>query len=171
MSSFCGWFFAVLTGILSGTAINILVEKVSKRNIEKQLVENLIFEVNYNTKKMDTFLEEMNRYKDAVNGDYVQRYFGYFDLSKILNNIAYNMLGTGLLYKYLKHDDVELLLNFLYEFSLNGQNYINNRITWIKSNISKEDVKQNALQDILFWENKFRANKKMLQQIESNLRI
>lgn len=174
MSSFFVWFLAILTGILSGTVINILVEKINKRNIEKELVKNLIFEVNYNMKKMDTFIEEIDRYKDSVTGDYTHRYFGYFDLSKILYNVAYNMLGTGLLYKYLNHDDVEKLLNFLSEFSSNGQNFINNEIAWVKTSISqeqkpKEDVKQVALQNILFWGNKFKEKKKMLHQIKDIL--
>ena|SRR2546428_20644 len=158
--------FGVFLGVLAGTAVTLLTQWVLQRRAETQQLKNLEFEFELNIKKIESWLEEMTRYRNAVNGDALATYYGYFDLSRFVYPTANHMFLSGLLYKYLDHDDIGKLLVITSEFSLFGENYLNNQITQHKANF----VKAKAVQDVDFWERKFKDHRKSLEEILKKLK-
>ena len=153
--------FGVFLGVLAGAAVTLLVQWVVERRKEKQKVKNLKFELEFDIRKIDKFLDEITRYRNAVNGETLDTYAGYFDLSRIICVTANDMFLSGLLYKYLSHDDIGKLQVIFSEFSINGENYINNQISQNKANFDKKK----AVMDVDFWEKKFKEHKQTLQDI------
>lgn len=157
--------FGVFLGVLAGTAVTLLTQWIIQRRRESQKLKNLKFEFELNIKKIDRWLEEITAYRNAVNGDTLHMYAGYFDLSRFVSVTANDMFLTGLLYRYLDHDDIGNLQVLFSEFSLYGENYLNNQIAQNKANFNKAK----AVQDVNFWEKKFKDHKKTLEQILKKL--
>lgn len=157
--------FGVFLGVLAGTAVTLLTQWIIQRRREGQKLKNLKFEFELNIKKIDRWLKEITAYRNAVNGDTLHMYAGYFDLSRFVSVTANDMFLTGLLYRYLDHDDIGNLQVLFSEFSLYGENYLNNQIALNKANFNKAK----AVQDVNFWEKKFEDHKKTLEQILKKL--
>ena len=118
--------FGVFLGVLAGTAVTILVTLCFDRRAKTQQTQNLKFELELNVAKIDTWLAELERYRDAVNGDSLHQWFGYFDLGKVVSVTANAMLASGLLYKKLDKDDIAALQELVCELSLPGEQCMNN---------------------------------------------
>ena len=115
-------------------------------------------------------MEELEKYRNKVNGDALEDYFGYFALSKILNSTINQAFAVGLIYKLFKDEDIRQLQDFLTEFTINGENYINGQINNKKElfrNLNlRPGVKRMIIGDIDFWENKFNIYKNFLTNLE-----
>ncbi|NCO31686.1 hypothetical protein GW891_02525 [bacterium] len=168
--TFWNVFFGVFSGIIAGVIINLTVVSIIKRNSQKQSIDNLKFEIDYNIKKINEFLEELNNYRNKNNADNINNYFGYFSLSKVILTTAIQMFNNGLIYKFLNHDFVEKLQNFSIDFSLGSENFMNNQIKYNQSNYSLPDIKKIVNDQITFWENKFKENRKNLEEIKNELK-
>jgi len=168
--TFWNMFFGVFSGIIAGVIINLTVVSIIKRNSQKQSIDNLKFEIDYNIKKINEFLEELNNYRNKNNADNINNYFGYFSLSKVILTTAIQMFNNGLIYKFLNHDFVEKLQNFSIDFSLGSENFMNNQIKYNQSNYSLPDIKKIVNDQITFWENKFKENRKNLEEIKNELK-
>ena len=151
----------VFLGVLAGTAVTILVQKFFDHESKKQKERNLKFEFEFNIKKIDHFLEEITKYRNAVNGDNLTEYFGYFDLSRVISVTANSMFLDGSLYNLLDHEDIGKLQVFFSEFSLNGENYMNNQLIQHRNNFDKKK----AVNDVNFWEEKFKSSKKTIEEV------
>lgn len=167
--SFFNVFWGVFSGIVAGVIINLVIIAVRERIVRGKLIKNLKFEIDFNIKKIDSFLEELNKYRNKANGDSLYNYFGYFNLSKVISTTANQMFTSGLIYKYLNHEDIAILQNFFSDFSYGIEEYMNNQIKYNTANHSKPGVKQLTISDIDFWEKKFKDNKKVLQQVKTSL--
>lgn len=157
--------FGVFLGVIAGTAVTLLTQWVMKKTAEKQKVRNLRFEFDLNIKKIDVWLEELTKYRNAVNGDSVQTYAGYFDLSRVVYFTANEMFQSGLLYKHLNHDEIGKLQVIFTELSLFGENYLNQQIANNKANQNK----QQAVFNIDFWEKKFKEHKTTFAELLKKL--
>ena len=91
--------FSVFLGVLAGTAVTILTQLYSARRAQTQQTQNLKFELELNVAKIDTWLAELEKYRNAVNGDSLHQWFGYFDLGKVVSVTANAMFASGLLYR------------------------------------------------------------------------
>jgi hypothetical protein len=158
--------FGVFLGVLAGTAVTLLTQWILQKRSEAQTLKNLQFETELNIKKIDSWLEEITRYRNAVNGDALATYYGYFDLSRFIYPTANAMFLSGLLYKYLDHDGIGKLQVITAEFSSFGENYLNNQITQNKANF----IKTKAVQEVDFWEKRFKDHRKSLEEILGKLR-
>ena len=167
--------FGILVGILVGTAINLRVEQYRQKSNEQQMIANFIFELNFNIKKIDTWMEEISNYRNAVTYDELEQYYGYFDLTNVISVTANQLFVTGNLYKYLDHGDIGELQVIFAEFSPNGADQISKQIAQNKANYVaaltperaalKEDYKTVALGDVDYWERKFKKHRKTLSDI------
>lgn len=166
--------FGVFLGVIAGIAITMITQWVSERVKESQKVKNLKFEFELNVKKINKWLEEINEYRNAVNGDALNNYSGYFDLSRFVTVTASNMFLSGLLYKYLDHDAIGKLQVIYSEFSLAWENILNNQVTQNKTKAAGDMTawpqhKSKVVADVNFWENKFKEHKKTLEDILKKL--
>lgn len=158
--------FGVFLGVIAGTFVVILVQKFTVWRQKEQKVKNLKFELNLNIKKIDEFLEKLTNYRNKTNSDNLVDFFDYFDLSRVIWITTTNMFYSGLLYKYLKYEDIGKLQVMISEFSLYWENIINGQVEQNKKNLDK----QKTIKDIDFWENKFKRHKKSLNEILGKLK-
>jgi len=168
--TFWNVFFGVFLGIVAGVIINLVVVSIIKNNSEKRLINNLKFEIEYNIKKIDKFLEKLINYRNMTNADNLNNYFDYYNLSKVIFTTANQMFNNGLIYKYLNYESIEKLQNFSIDFSLGSENFMNNQIKYNQSNYNSPDIKKIVNDQITFWENKFKENKKNLEEIKNKLK-
>ena len=166
----------VALGVVSGTAVTILAHRFQERRSEKRQVQNLGFELRLNVKKIDGWLEELARYRNAVNGDNLHNWFGYFDLGKTVSATASAMLTSGLLYNTLVHQHVEALQVVFWELSPAGEKHMNeqfrarreafnqlrrakNSLLWLNT------AKPEAAQLADYWEDRLRGHRATLEEI------
>jgi hypothetical protein len=166
--------FGVFLGVIAGVVITILTQLINDKIRESQKVKNLKFELKLNIKKIDKWSEELNKYRNAVNGDTFDSYFGYFNLSRFVTVTANEMFQTGLLYKYLDHDAIEKLQIISTEFSVAWEELLNkeiaqNRDKAIQEPTSWTTMKKQITSKVNFWDNKFKEHKKALEDILNKL--
>ncbi len=166
--------FGVFLGVIAAVAITILTQWVNDRIRESKKVKNLKFEFQLNIKKIDKWLEEINKYRNAVNSDTLNSYFGYFDLSRFVTVTANDMFLSGLLYKYLDHEAIEKLQGIFSEFTFPWENILNNDITQNRNKAIQEPTSWPAFKSqvtfkVNFWDNKFKEHKKALEDILKKL--
>ena len=171
--------FGVFLGVIAGASVIVLAALVLERRKETQQVRNLRFELELNAGKVDEWLEEINRYRNAVNGDALDTYSGYFDLSRMISVTANSMLQTGVLYKKLTHDQIRQLQMFFSEMFV--EQYMNNQLTQSRQAFEQcrsenrmetwtTSLKPEAVSHVDFWERKFQDHRKALGQIIKSLR-
>lgn len=161
--------FGVFLGVIAGVAITLITQWINERYKESNKVKNLKFEFELNIKKINKWLEEFTTYRNAVNGDALYNYFGYFDLSRFVSVTANDMFRSGLLYKYLDHDAIGKLQVIYSEFSPGWEDVLNKQITHYKgvaADLSNwQRLKGSVVANLNFWENKFKEHKKTLEDI------
>jgi len=167
--NFWNVFFGVFSGIIAGVCINLIIKWIRDYSYRKRLIKNLKFEFDFNVKKIDSFLEELNEYRNKANADSLVDYFGFFHLSKIITTTLIQLLNSGLMYKFLYHEDIAMLQNFLSDFSLGTEGYMNNQIEWMRKHHSEQGTRQHVNNNITFWEKKFKENRKLVKQIRDKL--
>ena len=171
-----GEFSGVFLGVLAGTAVTILVRLYLQRRDEKGQVRNLVFELELNCRKLETWLEELGKYRNAVNGDSLHTYFGYFKLSSTIGVTAFQLHTAGVLYKYLSHEHIGHMQEVFNDLSLPGENYLNNQIQQRKQALAdmqragqanhwQQYLKPQIVRDIDFWEQKFKLHLNALRSV------
>jgi len=127
--------FGVFLGVIAGTAVTILTQRFLLWRQEKQKVQNLKFEIQFNMKQIDRWMEYLNGYRNAVNGDAIALWAEYFDFSHVIKSTIENMIQTGLIYKKMSSDSVSHLLFFLSSFNQSSEVVYNNKY-YFKNNPS-----------------------------------
>ncbi|MBA3017464.1 MAG: hypothetical protein KJ550_09615 [Proteobacteria bacterium] len=169
-----GQFTGVFLGVLAGTAVTLLVQFLIRKKDEKNQIENLRFELEINLKKIHEWRDELTKYRNTVNGDSLITYFGYFKLSSFIGVTVFQLHNSGTLYKYLTHELIGQLQEVFNDFSLNGENFLNNQIrqrkdTLVNLNESgneelwQKQLKPEVVRDIDFWEQKFKTHENTIK--------
>lgn len=158
--------FGVFLGVIAGVAVTVIATAIIDKRRNKKNAQNLLFEFELNIKKIDLWLEEIEKYRNAVNSETMFQYFGYFDYSRFVIVTANNMFTSGLLYDYLSHDHISTFQEISSYFSLNGENYINGQITFNKDTFDKV----RATGDINYHEGRLKSSKKSLLKIMEALK-
>ena len=172
--------FGVFLGVLAGTGVTILAQWFLAWRAKTQQTKNLKFELELNVAKLDTWLADLEKYRDAVNGDALHNWPGYFDLGKFVSVTANAMFGSGLLYEVLGKDDIAALQELFHELSPAGEQYMNRRLGdyqriftnyRAQNNISEwvQLHKPDAVYQADFWEKKFCGHREKLQEIIEKL--
>lgn len=176
MSDLVGSAVGAFLGVIAGTLITILAARLWERRAYRQQVRNLVFELRLNIKKIDRWLSEITKYRNAVNGDSLHTWFGYFDLGKASYPTANDMFRTGLLYKALSHEHIEALQSTVAELSPAGEKYMNEQLANRRSEFEdaqrKHDThywlniaKPEAVRTADFWEKKMNDHRSILDEI------
>jgi hypothetical protein len=177
-----GAFTGVFLGVVAGTLVTILTHLWLQRRHEFNQIRNLVFELELNCKKLEGWLEELGRYRNAVNGDSLLRYYGYYKISSGVGVTAHQLHESGLLYKYLSHEHIGQLQEVFTDLSLPGENYMNNQIQQRKQSLQALEqlgqqgqwmlsLKPQVVNDIDFWEGKLRGHENALRSIIGALHI
>jgi hypothetical protein len=160
--------FGVFLGVIAGVVITLITQFLTDKVKESQKVKNLRFEIELNIKKINKWLEEITSYRNAVNGDALNNYFGYFDLGRFVSITANDMFLTGLLYEYLDHDSIGKLQIIYSEFSPAWEDILYKQIMHNKmkaTDISNwPRLKSEVVSDVDYWEKKFKEHRATLQE-------
>ena len=119
----------VLLGVVAGTVVTILAHWYLHHRAEEQQTRNLRLELRINKKKIEAWLEELTKYRNAVNGDCLNTWFGYFDLGKTITPTADTMFRSGLLYKKLSEQHLEDLQVVFSDLSITGEKIMNRAVS------------------------------------------
>lgn len=171
-----GQFTGIFLGVVAGTAVTILVQKWDQLRNEKKQIANLKFELTLNIKKVESWLEELEKYRNALNGDSIHDYFGYFNLSSAVVVVAFQLHQSGLIYRHLSHEHIGQLQEVFNDLSINGENFLNNQIFQRKQEFNtlrdqgslplwQQNMKPQIVRDIDFWEQKFKSHLNSLRSI------
>jgi hypothetical protein len=153
--------FGVFLGVIAGTAVTILTQRFLLWRQEKQKVQNLKFEIQFNMKQIDRWMEYLNGYRNAVNGDAIALWAEYFDFSHVIKSTIENMIQTGLIYKKMSSDSVSHLLFFLSSFNQSSEVVYNQQILLQKQSFNKP----RAILEISALEKKLKESKKNLETV------
>lgn len=126
LNVFLLYTLSIFIGVVAGTFVNALTQAFFEWRKRKELLRNLKFEVEMNIKKLDKWLESVLNYRNAVNSETLFRFFDYFDFSKFISVTFFNMFNSGILYKYLNHQEIAELQIIIGELSSGGENYMFN---------------------------------------------
>ena len=176
MNGLVGTALGAFLGIVAGTVVTICVHRFQEWRANRQQVRNLCFELRLNLKKIDRWLAEITRYRNAVNGDSLHTWFGYFDFGKTINSTANAMSVSGLIYKTLSYQHIEALQAIYWELSPAGEQYMNEQFTTSRNvfNQLRQDrniliwstvAKPEAVGIADFWERKLTDHRSTLQKI------
>lgn len=155
----------VFVGVIGGTGVVLLTQWVNEKRTEGQRRRSLKFEFDLNIKKIDGWLDQFTKYRNAINANNPALFAGWFDLSRVVYNTANDMFARGELYKYLDHDDIGELQETFWELSQYGENYLNNLIAQHRANFDQAE----AARTIDFWEDKFKRHKQTFHRIVEKL--
>ena len=172
--------FGVFLGVLAGTTVTVLAGIFFQRRNQKQEARNLRLEFELNILRIDGWLDDLKRYRNALNGDSLHTYIGYFDLSKVVSATANAMFQSGMLYKKLSLGQIGKLQVLFANFSFAGEQVMNNQLTEAKqafeecrssNNMERwtTQLKPEAVGHLDFWEETFKEHRNTLDQIVRSL--
>jgi len=168
--TFCSVFLGVLSGIIAGVLINIAIDAYRNWRIQRKNIKNLKFEIDFNIKKIDLLLADIQNYRNQVNGDSLPSFFHYFVLTQVITTTLGYMFHDRSIYKCLDHEHIGTLQIFYKLFSPEMERNLNNQITWNKEHIGELGVKQKVVQQIDALELGFKNVKKDLNTIKDKLK-
>jgi hypothetical protein len=151
--------------LLRAFFVHIGAQRFFEWRARAQDLKSLKFELRFDIRKIDSWLGDLQRWRNAVNANAIATFYGYFDLSKFIYVTANRMFLSGVLYRYLGEDDIGALQTITTEFSLAWENMLNGQINNMKQNF----VQANAVTTVDFWETKFRQHRTTLGNILAHL--
>jgi len=160
-----GIVVGVIAGTVAGTGVMLLAQFVSTRRQETQKVAALAFEIEFNVQKVDSWLDLLVDFRNAVSTNNPAIFVGYFDLTQLLFAAANDMLASGLLYRYLSHDHIRRFKLLSSRVTIYYENQINQDVQKQKQAFNQTE----ASNRILFWETSFKEHREALQVILSHL--
>lgn len=172
----------VALGIVGGILAYYLFEWIKSRS-ERELQKRLLMkEVELNLGKLKGFLDELQRWEQAVRDDTIVDYFGYFPLSQVFTATSLRLLQSGQLYDFLEPEDlVELQNLFTVYYSPMGETRINTQVqnhhNMYTTSQQQDDLKfwhqqgrRYALRDIGFWQEMVQRHKQVFERINDYLK-
>lgn len=114
--TFWNVFFGVFAGIIAGIAINFAIEALRNCKINRKMVKNLKFEIEFNIKKIDSFLDDFKRYRQHIDSDSPYEYFGMLKFSGLLKTTLQQMFLDRSVYKLFGYENIGRLQTFMADF-------------------------------------------------------
>jgi len=175
-----GQVVGVFLGVVAGVCITLAVEYVRGRRVRKQELANLKFELDVNIAKIDVWLEEVSKWRNAINADNLLQYFGYFNLSSAISVTTNSLFIAGKLYNALSYDHIARLQEVFKDLSSFGEQYLNNQILQKKQLLTQlmnaghhaewqRTLKPQCAQEVEFWETKLKLHRDALSAVKDSI--
>lgn len=169
-----GIVVGVIAGVVAGTLVTVVIGWIGKWKNQKQRNKNLKFEFKFDIAKIQSFKAQLNNYRDAVNGDALTTYFGYFDLSKLIYGTAQSMYADGSLYKFFDEpNDLVKLQKAFNKYSAEWELAFNNKIKENREICGTEEwvkVKPDIATNIRFFDVGFQEDIDILKEFLTKLK-
>lgn len=175
-----GQFTGTLFGVISGIAITYYVQHITQLKERTQTISNFIFELEYNKQKIEEWSVEFNNLRNAVNGDALNNYWGYFKFSEFVGVIANKIHTSGEAYNILTKEQFRQLYDAYNFLNPNMEKIVNdeissareNLITLLKNRNTQEwhtNIKPSFVTKISYWEQKMTTHLNTLKSITESL--
>ena len=152
--------FGIFWGVVAGTAVTICSQWLINKRTEKQKIKNIKIELTFMQQQIRTWLTSFGLYRNAINGDALETWAEYIDVSKVLKTSLIDSFTSGLIYKYLDNSlaaDIQLALT---DLSMSMEQVINQKISEQRSNFDKKK----AIIDLNFLERKLKQHEKAVTE-------
>lgn len=164
-----GIFVGVIAGVVAGTLVTALINYLQLFRAKKYRIECLKFELIFNKEKINSFIEELQKYRFSVSGDALKTYFGYFQLSSMVYSTANSMYLDGSLYKLIDapNELVELQKAFR-SYTADSEVDFNKNIREYKEICETDEwakKKPDIVSDLAFWEARFKEDIVILDKL------
>lgn len=106
----------VFAGIIAGIAINLVIEALRNHRVNVKMVKNLKFEIEFNIKKIDKYLDDLKLYREHIKGDSPNEYFQTLEFSGLLKTTLQQMFLDRSIYKLFGYEDIGRLQVFAADF-------------------------------------------------------
>ncbi len=175
-----GIVVGVFAGAVAGTLVTIAVQLWWRSAAEKQQKKNLRFELQFNSGKIDSWLDTLAEYRNAINGNTIDTCFTYFDLSQVISFTIKATLESGLLHRTLTPGHMGQLLAIFSEFALSEQ-FMNSQFSQARDEFVSSRAEERmaewdavgrpkAVKAVDYWEGKLRAHKSTLAEIAASIK-
>lgn len=148
--------FGIFFGVIAGTAVTICSQWLMNKRVEKQKIKNIAIELTFMQQQIKSWLSSFSLYRNAINGDALETWAEYIDVSKVLKTSLIESFTSGLIYKHLDNSlaaDIQLALT---DLSIAMEQVINKKISEQRMNFDKKK----AIVDLNFFEKKLKQHEK-----------
>lgn len=169
----------VCLGVVVGVVVTIIVQRFNSQYYRKKRQKNFKFELEWISRKIDGWLEELTELEKAITTETLDEYDGFFEFSTTVYPTANEMFQAGELYGLLEDDQIGELQEITARLSLRWENYLNNIISQNVLAYAKAKAKQDVLamtdakgktaREVKWWEEKFKGYKENLGVMISKL--
>lgn len=121
--------FGAALGVIAGTVIQYVLTFALDRRSRAHQKKALVKELTYNRSLVDELVQEAKKLRNAVNGDVLSSYSGYFSFGKGLFAQAHAATISGMLYDFLSIEDIKNAQKIVYLLSNTNENWVNNEIS------------------------------------------
>ncbi len=133
-----------LGGFIGAVGIYLIIGWREKTRKEKNLIQNLKYEIQYNIHLFKGYCDEITKCIESIPNDSKNTYIN-IDYSSVARYFAVLFYQEGLIVKKFKPEDIKKWNDFLIETSEGKETYVCNQLRdWRESKTTKEDV-HNAL--------------------------
>ena len=163
-------FWATLTGaavgVVAGAFIQYIVQFFVDSRTERHQRAALKKEMQCNLQLIHELLAEVTKLRNAVNGDSIQTYFGFFNYERGLFSQATALLNNGSLYRWFSIDDLKKLQKVSFKLNVNTANFVNQNITQRRERAVKKEGfdKIETVQFVNFIENALNTTRELLTE-------
>lgn len=165
--TFWNVFFGVFAGIIAGIAINFAIEALRNYKINRKMVKNLKFEIEFNIKKIDSFLDDLKRYRQHINSDSPYEYFGMLKFSGLLKTTLQQMFLDRSVYKLFGYEDIERLQIFMADFQSDDVARIEDLIKEVRKLQDLDEMRKEANKFSDCLEGPLKTAKKNLEMVRA----
>ncbi len=165
MSEFWATLIGAAVGVIAGAFIQYLVQYYVDRRTQRDQRAALKKEMQCNLHLISELQAEAGRLRNAVNGDALTSYFGFFNYEKGLFAQAGALLANGMLYRWYSIEQLKKLQAVSYAMNINTSNFINQSITQRRDAATKGELnKVEMVQFVNFIESELQNNKYLLEE-------
>jgi len=164
--TFWNVFFGVFAGIVAGIFINLAISAIKNYNTQKKLINNLKYEIEFNLKKIDAFLEEFREYRKHINGKSPYDYFGIIHMTGLLKTTLEQMFSDRSIYKYFDNENIGRLQTFYSDIQPDTVKRVNDQIQEFREISYESKMVKTVNKYIDYLEAGLRGNKENLQAVK-----
>ncbi|QQO54409.1 MAG: hypothetical protein N838_14715 [Thiohalocapsa sp. PB-PSB1] len=127
-------------GVIAGTFISYGLNLMFERRTINQRKENFRFEVAYNLRQVERWIGDVSDLRNAINSEALHTWAVWLDFGKVMRGSGDDMFKSGLIYKYVTHDQIGNLQAFYGDFSEHFEQFVNQRIVQLRQDFVQKEM-------------------------------
>lgn len=162
-------FWGTAVGVVAGTLVTLATTQSVDWWRRRQELKNLRFELRMAQRRLQEWLQEATRWRDAIVAEGVSEYFGYFKVSLFPMPTLLQMFREGRLYKHFSDTQLIALLEAAEFFTPAGEGMINRGVAESKQLAARSAPKPDVVKVAAFWTDKLGDFKRTVDSLAETL--